>query len=74
MARSGRVGGEFGEQALAVALADAGGPGQASTGRRLAGLDVRLIGGSHTSPCAIRYALIRTDREAACLELPTTDK
>jgi hypothetical protein len=27
---------------LAVTLADAGDPGQASTGRRLAGLDLRL--------------------------------
>ena len=59
MARSARFGGEFGEQALAVTLADAGDPGQASTGRRLAGLDLRLNSRSHTSPSASRYALIR---------------
>jgi len=38
MARSARFGGEFSEQALAVALAHACRPSQASTGRRLAGL------------------------------------
>src|SRR4029450_4012755 len=43
-----RGGAELGEQALAIAFADAGGPGQASTGRRLAGLDLRLIGRSGT--------------------------
>src|SRR5512132_355234 len=57
-----RVGGELREQALPIPLADAGGPGQAGTGRGLPGRQLGLVDrpdpGTSTKLCA----LIRTAR------------
>ena len=65
VAGAGRVGGELGEQALPVALADAGGPGQAGTGRGLAGGDLGFVGRPDTGP---RAQGVRPDAEACQLE------
>ena len=44
MAGAGRVGSELGQQALPVALAHAGGPGQAGAGRGLPGRHLGFVG------------------------------
>jgi hypothetical protein len=58
----GRVGGEFGEQALPVALADAGGSGEGGAGRGLAGSQLRLVGRQDSGAGAGWCALTRRCR------------
>ena len=48
---AGLVGGELGQQALAVALAHAGGPGQAGPGRGLPGRHLGFVGRPDSGTC-----------------------
>src|SRR5829696_4345564 len=59
MAGAGRVGSELGQQALPVALAHAGGPGQPGARRGLSGRQLNLVGRPHPGTSASRCAPIR---------------
>jgi hypothetical protein len=62
VAGASRVGGELGQEALPVPLADTRGSGQGGAGRGLPGGQLRLIDRSDPVPGANRYALIRRRR------------